>query len=222
MTTKINPLATRLKPLLEKINAVSKAHNTQKPTLIAVTKTRKIGEIGDLSTFGILDIGENYLQELEQKEQALPNYKVHFIGHIQSKKLKKIIQLSDVLHTLSSEKHIYIVDKTAKELKKPMDCFIQINIGNEEQKSGVSIDSLEIFVNQAREADYINLLGFMCIPPAGADAEPYFAKMKQLKELYNVDCLSMGMSRDWETAIKYGATHIRLGTSIFGPRPPKK
>tara|TARA_Y100000768_G_scaffold379464_1_gene355241 strand:- start:511 stop:1164 length:654 start_codon:yes stop_codon:yes gene_type:complete len=190
--------------------------------LIAVSKKKPAELIKEVINNGCRSFGENQLQEVENKwselRQEYPKIKLHFLGSIQSKKTEKIFQLCDVIHSVDREKIVKIFKSCEEELKYKKEYFIQINTGNEPQKSGVAFDESEAFIDKCVNEYNLNVIGLMCIPPHDENPEEHFLKLKDLGRNFNLPYLSMGMSEDFETAIKCGATHIRIGTKIFGAR----
>ena len=191
------------------------------PKIVAVSKTFNIEHIMPLIEYGHYDYGENKVQEALDKWGDLKsknnNIKLHLIGRLQSNKVKIAIKLFDYIHSLDSEKLAKkIADEQIKQNIKPK-IFIQINIGNESQKSGISQDKIEEFYKYCLDLD-LNIIGTMCIPPFNEDSEKYFSKMEILNKKIKLKELSMGMSSDYENAIKYSSTYLRIGSNIFGER----
>ena len=190
--------------------------------LIAVSKKKPSELIEQVIFNGCLSFGENQLQEVEYKwiklKQEHPKTKLHFVGNIQSKKTEKIFQLCDAIHSIDREKIVQILKSCEKEFKDKKEYFIQINTGNEPQKSGVALDESEAFIDKCVNEYKLEVKGLMCIPPQYDDPEKHFLKLRDLGKNFNLSYLSMGMSEDFETALKCGATHIRIGTKIFGAR----
>ena len=197
--------------------------------LVAVSKTKPVEMIEKAYKIGIQDFGENYVQEFVKKYDALTHLDIrwHFIGTLQSNKVKYIANKVCMIHSVDRESQIKEIDK---RFEKPVDVLIEVNIGHEPNKSGVLEDDLFEFALKVANSQKARLRGLMCIPPAGEDSTPYFKKMVKLLEetknylrqqgvdITHIDQLSMGMSGDFEQAIQHGATIIRVGTSIFGPR----
>jgi PLP dependent protein len=187
-------------------------------SLICVSKKQPIESIKQIIQCDQKDFGENILQETLQKWPTLkrdnPQIKLHYLGKIQSNKLKQILELFDVIHSVDRLK---IADKISQIApQKPV--FIQVNIGSEPQKNGVDINELDGFIQTCRDHLKLNIQGLMCVPPQDKPPESYFAHMQELTKKYRFKYLSMGMSGDYEIAIKYGATHLRIGAKIFGKR----
>ena len=190
--------------------------------LIAVSKGHNIDKIKFLIDSGHLDFGENKVQEALLKwTDTLNNYKninLHLIGGLQSNKAKDAFKIFNYIHSLDSEKLARIFsDLEKKELKK-IKYFIQVNIGDEPQKNGIRRSLVSDFARYCIKDLNLNILGLMCIPPVNVAPDSYFKKLKKLNEDSYLKDLSMGMSEDFETAIKLGSTHVRVGTSIFGQR----
>lgn len=188
-------------------------------TLIAVTKTVPIELIQQAYDLGHRDFGESRLQEALPKIEALPNdIHWHFIGHLQSNKAKKIGQVFDTIHTLDSESQLREIQKAGRSIEG----FIEVNIANEPQKAGISPQSLDEFRETVLKCSQVHLTGLMTIGPISDDLEAsrsIFRGLRNLAERIGVQKLSMGMSQDFDVAIQEGATHIRIGSAIFGSRP---
>ena len=204
-------------------NAVLSAHREiEEIELIAVSKKKPKELIRDFIKIGFKSFGENQLQEVENKwtelNEEFSHIRLHFIGNIQSKKTEKIFQLCDVIHSVDREKIVQKLKNCEKETKLKKEYFIQVNTGNEPQKSGVSFDESEIFIDKCVNEYGLKVNGLMCIPPQNANPEEHFLKLRDLGKNFNLPHLSMGMSEDFEIAIRCGATHIRVGTKIFGAR----
>ena len=191
------------------------------PKIIAVSKTFKLDHIKPLIDFGHEHFGENKVQEAIEKwtniKKENKNIKLHLIGRLQSNKVKNALRIFDYIHSLDSEKLANKISQYQKENNLNTKLFIQINIGNEEQKSGINENNINNFYNYCKNLN-LNIIGLMCIPPVNINTENYFKKMQLLKNKIKLDELSMGMSSDYLTAIKFDASYIRLGSSIFGQR----
>ena len=191
------------------------------PKIIAVSKTFKLDHIKPLIDFGHKHFGENKVQEAIEKwtniKKENKNIKLHLIGRLQSNKVKNALRIFDYIHSLDSEKLANKISQYQKENNLNTKLFIQINIGNEEQKSGINENNINNFYNYCKNLN-LNIIGLMCIPPVNINTENYFKKMQLLKNKIKLDELSMGMSSDYLTAIKFDASYIRLGSSIFGQR----
>lgn len=187
-------------------------------TLIAVSKTRSVKELQQAINAGQQHFGENYLQEAQGKIDTLKKQKIvwHFIGSIQSNKTQQIAQSFDWVHSVDRLKIAKrLSEQRPKELAK-LNILIQVNIDNEATKSGVLLEDLQSLIIEIQQLENITLQGLMCIPKKNSKIA--FQKMQQLKEQYNLKELSMGMSNNYQEAIKYGATMIRVGQGIFGQR----
>ena len=190
--------------------------------LIAVSKTVSAEKIITAINLGCKNFGENYIKEAQEKwpeiKQKFPEIKLHFIGHLQSNKVAESLELFDCIESLDSEKLALTFKKEIAKCKKNPEFFIQINIGEEPQKSGISPLELPKFLDFCRSECALNVTGLMCIPPSNEAPSPYFALLAKMAKEHGLKKLSMGMSADFEDAIALGATHIRLGTAIFGKR----
>ena len=190
--------------------------------LIAVSKKKTIKDIQIVIDQGHISFGENQSQEIESKWPLLksnqPNLKLNFIGSIQSRKAESIYEHCDVIHSLDRIKIVKIFDKLEKSKKIMREYFIQINTGNEAQKSGVMMKEADEFISQCLREYGLKIIGLMCIPPVDDDPKKHFLNLKALADNFNLQKLSMGMSNDYDVAIACGATHIRVGTQIFGAR----
>ncbi len=195
--------------------------NIEEIEIIAVSKRKKTSDIQLIIEEGHLSFGENQLQEVVYKwpeiRQKILNTKLHFVGGIQSKKLSDIVKYCDVIHTIDREKLLPILKKIDNSLLSRKDFFVQINTGHESQKSGVSLKKAENFIEICKNNE-IQINGLMCLPPINEPPEKHFQIMQSLASNNHIKYLSMGMSNDYETALEYGSTHIRIGTAIFGQR----
>ena len=191
------------------------------PKIIAVSKTFKLEKILPLIDYGHLDYGENKVQEAIEKwtetKSKNPKIRLHLIGKLQTNKVKFAVKIFDYIHSLDSKKLAKkIADEELKQNKK-INVFIQVNIGDEDQKSGVDINQLNDLYVYCKQLN-LNIVGFMCIPPADEDPTKYFYEIKLLKEKFNLSELSMGMSSDYLKAVENFSTYLRIGASIFGNR----
>ena len=168
--------------------------------------------------------GENKIQEAEDKWSKIKNnYKglqLHMVGSLQSNKAKRAVKLFDYIHSLDNEKLALKLSQYEHELSKKIKFFIQVNLANEKQKSGVSLNSLNDFYNYCTNELSLNIIGLMCLPPIDSDSNEYFKLLKKTALKFNLKELSMGMSADFEQAILNGSTFLRLGTLIMGTRDP--
>ncbi len=193
-----------------------------KVNLIAVSKTQNVEKICEAIAAGCKIFGENYIKEAQEKWPEIrkknPEIKLHFIGHLQSNKASEALDLFDVIQTLDSEKLARIFQKEIAKIQKNPEFFIQVNIGDEQQKSGIAPIDVKDFIKFSRDECGLDVTGLMCIPPSNEAASPYFALLQKMAKENNLKNISMGMSVDFEDAIALGATHIRVGTAIFGER----
>ena len=191
------------------------------PKIIAVSKTFKIDHILPLIEYGHLDYGENKVQEALEKWADIKNQNnkinLHLIGKLQTNKVKFAVKIFDYIHSLDNEKLAKkIADEQQKQNKKPK-IFIQINLGEEDQKSGILINDLIEFYNYSKNLD-LNVIGLMCLPPFDEDSTKFFLQMNELNEKINLKELSMGMSSDYMKAVEYKSSFLRIGSNIFGQR----
>jgi len=194
---------------------------TKSPKIIAVSKTHPIDSILPLINHGHLDFGENKVQEAIDKWSDIKNkknsIKLHLIGKLQTNKVKFALRIFDYIHSLDSEKLANkISDEQIKQEKKPK-IFIQVNIGNEDQKSGINKERLDDFYKFCKNLN-LDIIGTMCIPPNNKNTEKFFFEMSNINQKLNFKELSMGMSEDYLEAIKNSATYVRVGSKIFGSR----
>ena len=191
------------------------------PKIIAVSKTFSIDKIQPLINHGHLHFGENKVQEAIEKwsdiKKNSPEIQLHMIGKLQSNKVKFAIKLFDFIHSVDNKKLMKKISDEQKKLNKKIQVFLQVNIGNEPQKSGIEEDNIQDFINYSEELN-LNLLGLMCIPPADKDPIIFFEKMNTLNKKFGFKELSMGMSSDYLKAVENFSTYLRIGSSIFGPR----
>ena len=193
----------------------------QLPKIIAVSKTFSIDKIQPLINHGHLHFGENKVQEAIEKwsdiKKNSPEIQLHMIGKLQSNKVKFAIKLFDFIHSVDNKKLMKKISDEQKKLNKKIQVFLQVNIGNEPQKSGIEEDNIQDFINYSEELN-LNLLGLMCIPPADKDPIIFFEKMNSLNKKFGFKELSMGMSSDYLKAVENFSTYLRIGSSIFGQR----
>jgi pyridoxal phosphate enzyme (YggS family) len=187
-------------------------------TLIAVTKTREIDEIEPLLAAGQRDFGESRVQEAARKwpgmRERYPDLRLHCIGRLQSNKAAEAVELFDAIHSLDRPSLLYALATAATNAKRAPQVYVQVNIGEEEQKGGVAIAQLPSFIERVR-ASPLPLAGLMGIPPQGLEPAPYFALLAKLARRHGVAGLSMGMSGDFPAAVALGATAVRVGTAFF-------
>ena len=208
-------IKNNIKVYLEKLNI------NNDPKILAVSKTFEINNILPLIEYGHLDYGENKVQEALEKWSDIKlikkDLKLHLIGKLQTNKVKQAIKIFDYIHSVDSEKLAKkIADEETKQGKK-IKIFIQVNIGDEEQKSGVNKSSVNELYSYCKAID-LNVIGLMCIPPLGKSSDIFFKEMRTLNKNLNLGELSMGMSADYLDAIKNSATYVRIGSNIFGER----
>jgi len=191
------------------------------PKIIAVSKTFKLEHILPLIEHGHDNFGENKVQEAIDKWADIKknnnNLKIHLLGKLQTNKVKHAIKLFDFIHSLDNEKLANKISEEQKKLQIKPKIFIQINVGNEPQKSGIKVNELEEFYKYCLKLN-LNIIGTMCLPPINDDPERYFLRMNFLNKKLNFKELSMGMSSDYLEAIKHNSTYLRIGTNIFGER----
>ena len=202
-----------------------KLNNINIPTIIAVSKTFPISDVLPLINHGHEHFGENKVQESLEKWTSIKNdfhnLKLHMIGSLQSNKVKYVLPLFDFIHSLDSLKLAEKISKEQKKIKKKLKIFIQVNIGNENQKSGIEIQYLEDFYKICITKLELDIIGLMCLPPKNKDSSEYFLEMKKLSTKIGVKELSMGMSNDYIQASNQGSTFVRIGSNIFGERIKK-
>jgi pyridoxal phosphate enzyme (YggS family) len=191
------------------------------PKVIAVSKTFKIEKILPLIDYGHIDFGENKVQEAVEKwtdiKKRNSKIKLHMIGKLQTNKVKFAVQIFDYVHSVDSKKLAKKIADEQHKINKKIKIFLQVNIGQEAQKSGIGKNNLSELVSYCKEID-LDLIGLMCIPPVNKNPEKYFKEINELNKSLNFNNLSMGMSSDYLLAIKYLASHVRVGSSIFGNR----
>ena len=193
-----------------------------KVKIVAVTKTFSLDKIKPLINYGHLHYGENKIQEAVNKWTEIKknnkNLKLHFIGKLQTNKVKFALPLFDYIHSLDNLKLAEKISSLQSKIKFKPNIFVQVNIGEEKQKNGISINELNYFINECKNNLDLNIIGLMCIPPNDGNANEYFIKMKKLNVEQNLAELSIGMSSDYLMAVNNGATFIRIGSKIFGER----
>ena len=192
------------------------------PKIIVVTKTFSLNKVNPLLESGHIHFGENKVQEAENKWLPLKNkyinLKLHMIGKLQSNKAKKAVKIFDYIHSLDNAKLASKISQYEKELNKKTKLFIQVNIAEENQKSGILLKDLNNFYLYCKNELLLNIIGLMCLPPVETESQKYFQLLKSVAEKHNLKDLSMGMSSDFEQAIINGSTYLRLGTIILGER----
>lgn len=202
--------------------AVGSTPSRHPPVLVAASKTQPAERVATLIHAGVQDIGENRVQEAMAKRPAVERHgahaRWHLIGPLQSNKAREAVGVFEVIHTIDRPKIVHAVADAAEQAGKIIECFVQVNIGREAQKHGVEIEDLQTLIASVRARPNLRLLGLMAVPPADVPPAPYFALLAELARREKLDGLSMGMSGDFEMALRLGATHVRIGTALFGPR----
>ena len=214
-----------VKNLLDIQNSIkihlNKLNINNNPKIVAVSKTFKIDRVLPLIEHGHTHFGENKVQEAMEKWKEIkkmnPQIKLHMIGKLQTNKVKFAVQIFDYIHSVDSEKLAKKIADESKKLNKKIKIFIQVNIGDEQQKSGINKDKVSQLVSCTKEIG-LNVIGLMCIPPVNISTEGYFEEMNRLNKTLCFAELSMGMSADFLMAAKHLSTYIRVGSSIFGQR----
>ena len=208
-------IENNIKTYLNKLNV------NNDPKIVAVSKTFKIDKILPLIEHGHKDYGENKVQEAVEKwtetKKINPKVRLHMIGKLQTNKVKFAVQIFDYIHSVDSEKLAKKIADEQNKINKKIKIFLQVNIGDENQKSGINKNNVKQLVNYCKEIG-LDLIGLMCIPPADIDPVGYFEEMNKLNENLNFLDLSMGMSSDFLKAAKHHSTYLRIGSSIFGKR----
>ena len=192
------------------------------PQIIVVTKTFPLSAVTPLIESGHMHFGENKVQEAEHKwigvKNKFSNLKLHMIGKLQSNKAKKAVKIFDYIHSLDNAKLASKIYQYEKELNKKIKLFIQVNLADENQKSGILLNELNNFYNYCIKDLLLNVIGLMCLPPNESNSQEYFKMIKKTADKFDLKNLSMGMSADFEHAIINGSTFLRLGTIILGER----
>ncbi|HSZ73287.1 MAG TPA: YggS family pyridoxal phosphate-dependent enzyme [Rhizomicrobium sp.] len=216
--------ATGLHDVLARIAAARKAAiaPASHTTLIAVTKTHGVERIAPVIAAGHRDFGENRVQEARGKWPALKaqysDIVLHLIGPLQTNKVRDALELFDAIHSLDRPKLAETIAREAERTGRMPKLLVQVNTGEEPQKAGIDPRDTEAFIDFCRETQKLPIAGLMCVPPVSEPPAPHFALLQKLARETGLSLLSMGMSGDFETAIKFGATHVRVGTAIFGER----
>ena len=212
--------------IIERFNKIKANIDEIKPKkkikIVAVSKTFDLNYIKPLIDHGHDHFGENKVQEAFAKWKEIkilkPNLKLHMVGKLQSNKAKSAVEIFDYIHSLDNQKLADILSNTQKNKNKSLKYFIQVNIGNELQKSGISVSELDSFYTYCTQEIKIDVVGLMVIPPNDGQTAKYFKSTEEINNSFALNELSMGMSADYLDAIKYNATFVRIGSSIFGPR----
>ena len=201
---------------------ISKINNNRSVKVVAVSKTFPLSHIMPLINYGHDHYGENKVQEADIKwrdiKKERKNLKLHLIGKLQSNKAKRAVEIFDYIHSLDSQKLADVLSKSQNEINKSINYFIQVNIGNERQKSGIPYNEVDAFYSYCTKEKKMNVLGLMAIPPNDSNSEKYFKSLSELNASLALKELSMGMSSDYMDAIKHKATYLRIGSLIFGER----
>jgi pyridoxal phosphate enzyme (YggS family) len=221
----MSKIAANLQTVLGKIStpAQTSGRNPSTIRLIAVSKGHDIESVQEALAAGQRVFGENRVQEAESKFTALrkayPDLELHLIGPLQTNKAEEAVRLFDVIETVDRPHLAEAIAKAISKTGRNPRFYIEVNIGVELQKAGIAPEKLGEFLSFCRDTCGIAITGLMCIPPQADDPQPHFARLKNLADQYRLKHISMGMSADFETAIRCGATEVRVGNAIFGPRP---
>ena len=217
--TVVHKNIVNLLKIKEELKAFSIKKNCE---IIAVSKTFTLEHIQPLVDYGHLHFGENKVQEASSKwsvqKKMNKNLKLHMIGKLQSNKAKDAVKLFDYIHSVDNQKLADALAKHQTNINRNLKYFIQVNIGNEIQKSGIPVNELDAFYNYCINEINLNIIGLMVIPPIDQNADKYFKSLNELNKSLALENLSMGMSADYMEAIRHGSTFVRIGSSIFGPR----
>ena len=213
----------KLSRVKNKVNEIiSKKQLKTNPKIVVVTKKFPLNKILPLLENGHIHYGENKIQEAENKwidtKNRYKNLQLHMIGKLQTNKAKKAVKLFNYIHSLDDDRLALKLSHHEKELNKKVKLFIQVNLAEEPQKSGIMFNDLNNFYNYCTKDLSLNVIGLMCMPPVDSNSQEYFKKLKKAAEQLNLEDLSMGMSSDYEQAILSGSTYLRLGTTILGER----
>ena len=211
-----------MSPIIVEFENIKSLIDNSNVKIIAVSKTFSHDSISPLIEHGHLHFGENKVQEAQHKwsnlKKSKPGINLHMIGKLQSNKAKQAVKLFDYIHSVDNQKLANILAKEENISNKRLKYFIQVDIGNEKQKSGISINLLDDFYYYCVKELKINIIGLMAIPPNDVPVDDYFKKLLELNKLLGLNELSMGMSSDFKVALKYQTTFVRIGSSIFGSR----
>ena len=215
----MSTIVDRFNKIKSKIKEIDE---NQKSKIVAISKTFSLDHIKPLIDYGHIHFGENKVQEAEVKwkeiKKKYDNLKLHMVGKLQSNKAKKAVEIFDYIHSLDNQKLADVLSKSQKAINKSLNYFIQVNIGNEQQKSGIAYNEVDAFYNYCTKEKNMNILGLMAIPPNDNNSEKYFKSLSELNASLGLKELSMGMSSDYLIAINYKATFLRIGSLIFGER----
>lgn len=227
MQARAENAAERLERIRQKINRAVERFDTsgREVALVAVSKTFSADDITPLLDAGQRIFGENRVQEAKDKwpelQKRYPGVELHLIGPLQTNKVREAVALFDVIESLDREKLAAKLSAEMTQQGRKLPCFIQVNIGEEAQKAGIAPDQAVAFVEKCRTEHKLDIVGLMCIPPAGLASGPFFARLAGLAREAGLEKLSMGMSADFETAVEVGASHVRVGSALFGGRLPQ-
>ena len=219
-----SPLKHSLSNTLNEIRKVAQSAplGQKYPQLIAVSKRQPLARITELLEYGHRVYGENRIQEAQSRWPELKSQysdvELHYIGHLQSNKAPDVVELFDYIHSVDRPSVAKALSKAMKQANKPVPCFIQVNTGEEPQKSGILVNEFPDFLKQCQHEWDLPIIGLMCLPPQGVNPVPHFAFLRKLAQEHGLKELSMGMSGDWKEAVRMGASYIRLGTALFGER----
>ncbi len=212
--------------IIERFNKIKsnikEASVSNTETIVAVSKTFTLDHVMPLIDYGHMHYGENKVQEAQAKWSKIKNeirgLRLHMIGKLQSNKAQKAVELFDYIHSVDSQKLADVLSKSQSKINRSINYFIQVNIGNEDQKSGIPYNEVDAFYDYCSKEKKMNILGLMAIPPNDDKTETYFKSLSELNSSLGLKELSMGMSSDYLKAINYKATYLRIGSSIFGER----
>ena len=208
--------------IIERLNKIKSNIQNKKTQVVAVSKTFPIENIKPLIEIGHIHFGENKVQEADSKwsniKKINPNIQLHMIGRLQSNKAKRAVELFDYIHSLDSKKLAENLSKFENNINKKLKYFIQVNVGSEKQKAGITPNELDEFYTYCKKKLNLNIIGLMVIPPNDGNEEKYFKYLYETNSSLGLEHLSMGMSADYLIADKYNATFLRIGSSIFGKR----
>lgn len=218
-------VAANLAAVRARIEAATRAAGREagNVALVAVSKTHPAAAVREALVAGHRLFGENRVQEAQPKypalREAFPDLRLHLIGPLQTNKVKDAVALFDVIETVDRPRLAAALAREMERTGRQLPCLVEINTGEERQKSGVLPDAADSFVIECRDRLGLPIEGLMCVPPLDEEPAPHFALLHEIARRTGLDVLSMGMSADFETAIRFGATHVRVGTAIFGARP---
>lgn len=222
----MSEVAAHLAEVRGRIDAAAKAagRNPADVTLVAVSKTHGADRVRELLAAGHRIFAENRVQEAEEKYPALkaefPDLELHLIGPLQTNKARDAVALFDAIESVDRERIAAALAKEMERSGRRPDCYIQVNTGEEPQKAGIAPAEVDAFVAACRDTHKLPVVGLMCIPPVGEEPALHFALLAKMAARLGLARVSMGMSADYETAVKLGATHVRVGSALFGSRPP--